>query len=67
MVGARRPDDRVGHVVGARLGFKAITAAGHYVIAFALLMIGVMALVYMVAVVVGRAPFRKFASAVGLA
>jgi len=52
-------------VVGARLGFKAITAAGHYVIAFALLMIGVMAGVYLLAVIVGRVPFRTFVSAVG--
>jgi Na+/H+-dicarboxylate symporter len=51
-------------VVGARLGFTAIVAAGHYVVAFALLMIGIMIGVYIVAVVVGRVPLRKFAAAV---
>jgi proton glutamate symport protein len=52
-------------VVGARLGFKAITAAGHYVVSFALLMIGVMVGVYVVAIVFGRVSFKTFASAVG--
>ncbi len=51
-------------VVGARLGFKAVTAAGYYVVAFALLMIGVMAAVYVIAVVVGRVSLRQFATAV---
>ncbi len=51
-------------VVGARLGFKAISAAAWYVVVFALLMIGVMIGVYIIAVVVGRVPLRKFASAV---
>jgi len=51
-------------VVGARLGFKAITAAGHYVVAFALLMIGVMVGVYVIAIVFGRVSFKKFATAV---
>jgi proton glutamate symport protein len=51
-------------VVGARLGFKAIAAAGHYVVAFGILMVGIMAAVYVVAVVVGRTPLRKFATAV---
>jgi proton glutamate symport protein len=51
-------------VVGARLGFKAISAAAWYVVAFSLLMLGVMVGVYIVAVVVGRVPFKKFANAV---
>jgi proton glutamate symport protein len=50
-------------VVGARLGFKAIAAAGWYVGSFALLMIGVMIGVYIVAVVVGRVPLKQFAVA----
>ena len=52
-------------VVGARLGFRAITAAGHYVMAFAILMIGVMVGVYVLAVVFGRVSLRRFATAVG--
>ncbi len=51
-------------VVGARLGFKAVTAAGHYVLAFAVLMIGVMIGVYVLAVVFGRVSLRRFATAV---
>ena len=51
-------------VVGARLGFKAVTAAGHYVLAFVVLMIGVMIGVYVLAVVFGRVSLRHFATAV---
>ena len=51
-------------VVGARLGFKAITAAGHYVVVFALLMIGIMAGMYVLAVVFGRVSLKRFAAAV---
>jgi Na+/H+-dicarboxylate symporter len=51
-------------VVGARLGYAAVTAVGYYVGVFAILMLGVMALVYIVAVIVGRVPLRRFATAV---
>ena len=51
-------------VVGARLGFAAVIAAGWYVSAFAILMIGVMAGVYAVAVIGGRVSLRSFAAAV---
>ena len=51
-------------VVGARLGFTAVMAAGWYVGAFAILMIGVMAGVYAAAVILGRVSLRSFAAAV---
>lgn len=51
-------------VVGARLGYTAVAAVGYYVGVFALLMIGVMLLVYVAAVLIGRVPLRRFASAV---
>lgn len=51
-------------VVGARLGYQAVAAVGHYLGVFVLLMVGVMALIYLVAVVVGGVPLRLFASAV---
>ena len=51
-------------VVGARLGYTAVAAAGYYVGAFALLMIGVMLMVYVAAVAIGRVPLRRFAAAV---
>jgi proton glutamate symport protein len=51
-------------VVGARLGYAAVTAVGYYVGVFAILMLGVMALVYIVAVTVGRVSLRRFATAV---
>lgn len=51
-------------VVGARLGFRAVTAAGWYVAAFAVLMVGVLALVYIVAAIGGRTSLRRFATAV---
>jgi len=52
-------------VVGARLGFDAIKAAGWYVGTFALLMIGVAVMVYVAAIALGRVPLRQFAAAVG--
>lgn len=51
-------------VVGARLGYQAITAVGHYLAVFVLLMLGVMAMVYAIAVVFGGVPLKRFASAV---
>jgi proton glutamate symport protein len=51
-------------VVGARLGYAAVGAVGYYVLVFVLLMIGVMLLVYVAAVLIGRVPLRQFASAV---
>ena len=50
-------------VVGARLGYAAVTAVGYYVAVFIVLMIGVMALVYLTAVLGGRVPLRRFAAA----
>ncbi len=51
-------------VVGARLGYAAVGAVAYYVGVFALLMIGIMALVYLTAVVFGQVPLRRFAAAV---
>ena len=51
-------------VVGARLGLQAVTAVGHYLGVFVLLMVGVMALVYVTAVVIGGVPLKTFAAAV---
>jgi Na+/H+-dicarboxylate symporter len=51
-------------VVGVRLGYTAVAAVGYYVGVFALLMIGVLLMVYVVAVVLGRVPLRRFAAAV---
>jgi len=51
-------------VVGARLGYKAVAAVGYYTGVFALLMIGIAIGVYVIAVVVGRVPLRRFATAV---
>jgi proton glutamate symport protein len=51
-------------VVGARLGFDAVRAVGYYVGVFVLLMIGVIVMIYVVAVVIGGVPLRKFAAAV---
>ncbi|HEU4994995.1 MAG TPA: cation:dicarboxylase symporter family transporter [Gemmatimonadaceae bacterium] len=51
-------------VVGARLGYTAVAAVGYYVGVFALLMIGVMLMVYVAAITIGRVPLRKFATAV---
>ncbi len=50
-------------VVGARLGYTAVAAVGYYVAVFAVLMIGVMVMVYVAAVGVGRVPLRRFAAA----
>ena len=50
-------------VVGARLGYTAVAAVGYYVAVFAVLLLGVMALVYVAAVVIGRVPLRRFAAA----
>jgi proton glutamate symport protein len=51
-------------VVGARLGYTAVAAVGYYVAAFAILVLGVMLMVYLAAVVIGRVPLRRFATAV---
>ena len=51
-------------VVGGRLGFKAIEAVGFYIGVFVLLMLGVIIMIYALAVVVGGVPLRKFAAAV---
>lgn len=50
-------------VVGARLGYAAVTAVGYYVGVFAVLMLGVMLFVYVAAVTIGRVPLRRFAAA----
>lgn len=51
-------------VVGARLGYTAVAAVGYYIGVFALLMLGVMLMVYVAAITIGRVPLRKFATAV---
>jgi Na+/H+-dicarboxylate symporter len=51
-------------VVGGRLGFDAVRAVGYYVGVFVLLMIGVVVMIYVIAVVIGGVPLRKFAAAV---
>ena len=51
-------------VVGARLGYTAVAAVGYYVGAFAILVLGVIILVYLSAVVIGGVPLRRFAAAV---
>ena len=51
-------------VVGARLGYTAVAAVGYYLGVFALLRVGVMFMVYVAAVVIGRVPLRRFAAAV---
>jgi proton glutamate symport protein len=51
-------------VVGARLGYTAVAAVGYYIGVFAILVLGVMVLVYIAAVVIGRVPLRRFATAV---
>lgn len=50
-------------VVGARLGYAAVAAVGWYVAAFVLLMLGVVGLMYVIALTIGRAPLRGFALA----
>jgi proton glutamate symport protein len=50
-------------VVGYRLGYAAVTAVGYYVAIFVLMMLGIMIFVYLVAVMVGRVPLRRFAAA----
>jgi proton glutamate symport protein len=52
-------------VVGARLGYTAVTAVGYYTGVFAIVMIGIAIGVYVVAVAGGRIGLRRFASAVG--
>ena len=51
-------------VVGARLGYTAVAAVGYYIGTFAILVVGVMILVYVAAVVIGRVSLRRFATAV---
>lgn len=51
-------------VVGARLGYAAVRAVAYYVGIFALLMLGIMALVYAAAVLFGQVSLRRFAAAV---
>ena len=50
-------------VVGYRLGYSAVAAVGYYVALFVVLMVGIMVCLYAIAVVVGRVPLRRFASA----
>jgi proton glutamate symport protein len=49
--------------VGYRLGYAAVTAVGYYVAVFVLLMLGILVFQYVVAVIVGRVPLRRFATA----
>jgi proton glutamate symport protein len=51
-------------VVGARLGYAAVGAVAYYTGVFALLMIGIAIGVYVVAVVIGGVPLRRFATAI---
>jgi proton glutamate symport protein len=51
-------------VVGARLGFTAVTAVGYYIAVFTILILIVIVLVYLAAVILGRVPLRRFATAV---
>lgn len=51
-------------VVGARLGYAAAAAVAWYLGVFATVMLLVMAIVYVVAVTLGRTPLRRFATAV---
>ena len=52
-------------VVGATLGYAAVRAVATYTGIFALLMIGIAAGVYLVAITIGRTPLKRFAAAVG--
>jgi proton glutamate symport protein len=51
-------------VVGARLGYTAITAVGYYTGVFAILMVGIAIGVYVVAIALGGVGLRRFAAAV---
>lgn len=51
-------------VVGARLGYDAVTAVGYYIVVFALLMLIAALLTYVAAVAIGRVSLRRFATAV---
>ena len=51
-------------VVGARLGFTAVTAVGYYIGVFAVLILSALVLTYIAAVFVGRVSLRRFAAAV---
>ena len=51
-------------VVGARLGYAAVAAVGYYVTVFVALMFGIMVIFYIAAVLIGRVPLRRFATAV---
>jgi Na+/H+-dicarboxylate symporter len=50
-------------VVGYRLGYSAVASVGYYVALFVVMMVGIMICLYGIAVVVGRVPLRRFASA----
>ena len=51
-------------VVGARLGYTAVTAVGYYIAVFALLILSALVLAYLSAVLIGRVSLRRFAAAV---
>ena len=51
-------------VVGARLGYTAVTAVGYYIAVFAVLILSALALAYLSAVLIGRVSLRRFAAAV---
>lgn len=51
-------------VIGARLGYAAVGAVAWYVAVFVTLMMLAMVLMYLAAVLIGRVPFRRFATAV---
>jgi Na+/H+-dicarboxylate symporter len=50
-------------VVGYRLGYSAVASVGYYVALFVVMMVGILIFLYAIAVVVGRVPLRRFASA----
>jgi Na+/H+-dicarboxylate symporter len=51
-------------VVGARLGYTAVTAVGYYIAVFAVLILAALVLAYASAVLIGRVSLRRFAAAV---
>jgi len=51
-------------VVGARLGYTAVTAVGYYIAVFAVLILSALVFAYVAAVTIGRVSLRKFAAAV---
>jgi proton glutamate symport protein len=51
-------------VVGARLGYTAVTAVAYYIGVFAVLILSALVLAYLTAVLIGRISLRRFAAAV---